>query len=286
MFSYAVNADYLGRTPCRGIKLPEIKPLRRKLPTVDQITRVAVKLADYAPMMWTGVLTGLRWGEVAGLRVGSVDLLRSELRVIEQRTRDLGGDSITAEPKSESGVRSLKIPAALVSMISESMASRGLTGADAEALVFVGRRGGPLNYSGWRQRVWNPACARAGLAGLTFHDLRRCNATAMVADKVDLKTAQTRFGHSDPRLTLAVYAQATTEADEVAADGLAARFLPERPSAIGHAMVHDLTDCRAGVRASDQRFSWSGRGDLNPRPQRPERCALTKLRYFPVHLAC
>ena len=31
-----------------------------------------------------------------------------------------------------------------------------------------------------------------------------------------------------------------------------------------------------------QRFSWSGRRDLNPRPQRPERCALTKLRYFPV----
>jgi hypothetical protein len=26
----------------------------------------------------------------------------------------------------------------------------------------------------------------------------------------------------------------------------------------------------------------SGRGDLNPRPQRPERCALTKLRYFPL----
>ncbi len=32
----------------------------------------------------------------------------------------------------------------------------------------------------------------------------------------------------------------------------------------------------------DQRLYWSGRGDLNPRPQRPERCALTKLRYFPV----
>ena len=29
-------------------------------------------------------------------------------------------------------------------------------------------------------------------------------------------------------------------------------------------------------------FRWSGRRDLNPRPQRPERCALTKLRYFPV----
>jgi hypothetical protein len=48
----------------------------------------------------------------------------------------------------------------------------------------------------------------------------------MVADNVDVKTAMTRFGHSDVRLTLELYAQATTEADQRAAQGLAARFLP------------------------------------------------------------
>jgi len=42
---------------------------------------------------------------------------------------------------------------------------------------------------------------------------------------VDLKTAQTRLGHSDPRLTLAVYAQATTEGDRVAAERLASASL-------------------------------------------------------------
>jgi integrase len=66
------------------------------------------------------------------------------------------------------------------------------------------------------------------LAGLTFHDLRRCNATGMVADNVDVKTAMTRFGHSDVRLTLELYAQATTEADQRAARELATRFAPAR----------------------------------------------------------
>ena len=37
-----------------------------------------------------------------------------------------------------------------------------------------------------------------------------------------------------------------------------------------------------GIGASAPARDWSGRRDLNPRPQRPERCALTKLRYFPV----
>jgi integrase len=187
---------------------------------------LAEELGQFAAMMWTALLTGMRWGEVAGLRVGSVDLLRGELRVIEQRTRDLDGDGVTAEPKSDAGVRALSIPASLVTVLAAHIASRGITAADARELVFVGERGAPLNYSHWRQRVWIPACERAGLAGLTFHDLRRCNATAMVADGVDLKTAQTRFGHSDPRMTIGLYAQATTEADRAAAEGLAARFLP------------------------------------------------------------
>ena len=230
LFGYAVNADFLGRSPCRDIKLPQVKPLRRRLPTADQLAVLADELGGYALMMWIAVLTGLRWGEVAGLRVGSVDLLRGELQVVEQRTRDLPGEDVNDEPKSRAGVRPLGIEAELIEMISSHLAARGPTGAEADTLVFVADRGGPLNYSHWRQRIWNPACLRAGLAGLTFHDLRRCNTTGMVADNVDVKTAMTRFGHSDVRLTIELYAQATTEADQRAAERLAARFLPrDRP---------------------------------------------------------
>ncbi|MGH8871250.1 MAG: hypothetical protein ACRDWS_04685 [Acidimicrobiia bacterium] len=51
------------------------------------------------------------------------------------------------------------------------------------------------------------------------------NAAAMVAEGVDVKTAQVRLGHSDPRLTLAIYAEATTEADRSAADKLGTRLM-------------------------------------------------------------
>jgi hypothetical protein len=56
------------------------------------------------------------------------------------------------------------IPSVLVEMIAQHLAGRGLTADDPHALVFVAERGGPLNYSHWRQRIWNPACERAGLA--------------------------------------------------------------------------------------------------------------------------
>jgi integrase len=61
-----------------------------------------------------------------------------------------------------------------------------------------------------------------------FHDLRRAAATALLLEGVDLKTAQVRLGHSDPRLTIAVYAQATNEGDRNAAAKLGARFFPPR----------------------------------------------------------
>ncbi|MFO7548681.1 MAG: tyrosine-type recombinase/integrase [Acidimicrobiia bacterium] len=83
----------------------------------------------------------------------------------------------------------------------------------------------------WLHRVWYPARAKAGLDWLQFHDLRRANATGLVLEGVDLKTAQTRLGHTDPRLTLGIYAQATTEADRQAADRLGERFPPDRTKA-------------------------------------------------------
>lgn len=89
---------------------------------------------------------------------------------------------------------------------------------EVEEYVFTMPEGGPLDYAHWRMRYWIPATKAIGLPWLTFHDLRRANATAMVSAGIDLKTAQTRLGHSDPRLTLAVYAQATSTADRDAAD--------------------------------------------------------------------
>jgi len=51
-----------------------------------------------------------------------------------------------------------------------------------------------------------PAAAAAGCAGAGFYNLRRLNATSLVVEGIDVKTAQTRLGHADPRTTLAVYA--------------------------------------------------------------------------------
>jgi integrase len=227
VLNYAVETDLVLRSPCRGIRLPAVEPgPTRIVEPRDLICLADMMSKDFAPMVWLGAVLGLRWGEVAGLRVGRIDLLRKTVTVAEQVTRGIGGVGFSSPPKSAAGHRTLTIPVALVNVLSAHLVQRGLTGAEPEAFLFANADGGPLDYSNWRRRVWLPAAENADLTGLRFHDLRRTNATAMVLDGVDVKTAQARLGHSDPRLTLAIYAQATGEGDRSAAEKLGARLMP------------------------------------------------------------
>ena len=61
----AVANDLIVRSPCRAIKLPPIEPVDRRLPSVDELARLAVALGDDAPIMWLDAVLGLRWGETA-----------------------------------------------------------------------------------------------------------------------------------------------------------------------------------------------------------------------------
>ncbi len=198
--------------------------------TPEQLAALAVELGEHGPMAYIAATTGLRWGEVAGLRVRSLDILGRKITVDEQVTRGIKGRAVVGPPKSDASRRTLAIAAWLADMLSAHLAQRGLTAADPEASVFARPDGRPLAYANWRRTIWAPACVRAKIPGCQFHDLRRTNATALVAEGVDVKTAQARLGHSDVRLTLDVYAQVVSAADRSAADVVGARFAPAPPA--------------------------------------------------------
>lgn len=226
VFAYAVAADWLARSPCRNIKLPSATSTRRRQLDPDQVAALAEAMDPrYRPMVWLGAVLGWRWEEATALRVAALDFLRGTVTVAETNIRDAKGRPVIGQPKSSASARTVSLPAALAELLAEHMAARGLTAANGDRLLFEAPGGGPLHYANWRNRVWLPATKAAGLEGAGFHDLRRATATVMVAAGVDIKTAQVRLGHSDPRLTLAIYAQATTAADKAAAEVLGAQFL-------------------------------------------------------------
>lgn len=229
---HALDSDVIGRTPCRGIRLPEPTPrTRRHIITGAELDRLAAAMPDHlAAMPRVGAELGLRWGETAGLKVQALDLMRRRLTV-EWTVGELSGRIIQGPPKSVAGYRTIVMPAGIADLLARHLQAVELTGADGDSFLFRGPGGGPLGYTNWRRRVWQPAVTAAGLpAGFRFHDLRRANATVMVARGVDPKTAQTRLGHADLRTTMQWYVQADAQADENAADALGEHFGGDSPS--------------------------------------------------------
>jgi hypothetical protein len=82
----------------------------------------------------------------------------------------------------------------------------------------------PWPAIGLGELVTDEESSRTRHVGLGFHDLRRANATGLVAEGVDIKTAQALLGHSNAQLTLGLYAQAVVSLGAAAAESMAARF--------------------------------------------------------------
>jgi integrase len=121
----------------------------------------------------------MRWCELVGLRPENIDLDACEIRIVETTVGLNRGDLLLPEtPKSRAGRRTVTFPAELVPELRwhlEQFAQPGERG-----LVFAGPKGATLRRSNFRP-IWNAACARAGLPGLHFHDLRHVGGTLAAA---------------------------------------------------------------------------------------------------------
>ena len=227
IMSAAVRGKRIAETPCEGVRLPEHSPRRSLIIDPATVAQLALKVGEACtPMVYIGAVLGLRWGEVAALRVGDVNLNLGILAVARQRTRGEHGEMIEGEPKSKAGIRTLAMPPELVTLLQKHLAFRGVSEDDSNAYLFAGSKGAPLHYSNWRKRVWEPACETVGIKGFQFRDLRHVNATALALAGVDVKTAQVRLGHSSPSVTLAIYTQVTSESDRRAATAVGGHFFP------------------------------------------------------------
>ncbi len=212
----AVEYGLLERNPARGKKrrMKAAKPRRTWLDRADQLEALLEAAAELDaearadrgtyrhPMVATLALAGLRIGELLALRWRDVDLTAGRLRVTDAKT--------------DAGVREVDLLPALKDILFDYWTSRP---AAADALVFptsTGRRQGATNV---RRRVLAKAVERAndrregaGLVplpeSLTPHSLRRTFASILVAIGENPISVMEQLGHTDPKLTLRIYAQA------------------------------------------------------------------------------
>ncbi len=108
VFAHAIANDWIGRSPCRNVKLPPVTTTRRRHLGTKEVTAIARAMpSDHRPIVWLGAVLGLRWSEIAGLRVGRLDLLAGTVTIAEAVTRGEGGRLVCGtRSREQAGARS------------------------------------------------------------------------------------------------------------------------------------------------------------------------------------
>ena len=211
IFEAALLEDIIVRSPMAGIKPPKPGMVRRNPLTPEQCHALLATInPEYIYAIHFALATGVRWSEFANMKIRDFKPLTSMV--------------IVTESKTEAGRRELPLDPEDILIISQHIADTGRNGADADSPLFTSPNGQPLNYSNFRQRVFAPACHKAGLEEVTFHDLRRTHGTMLVAEGHSVKVVQERMGHRSILTTLTYYARATENGKNKAA-GVKKRYL-------------------------------------------------------------
>lgn len=172
-------------------------------------------------MIYLAVDSGMRWGELVGLRRSRVDLRRGKVRVTEQLVRLKTGEFVRTEPKTAAGVRSISISPFTTEVLTEHVHHFANPGPDG--LVFPNAAGSPLAASSFLTHHFRKS-QRAASVSCRFHDLRHTSVALAIADGSHPKAIQARMGHASINVTLDRYGHLFPELDEAIAEAFGRRL--------------------------------------------------------------
>lgn len=209
---------------------PRVASVEIETLTADQTQTVLNKLRGRSLYIIaaTAIATGMRRGELLGLRWRDVELDRSRLRV-EQSVEQTKAGLTFKSPKTKHGRRLITLPTFLVADLrahwkaqQETRLALGLGKAPDDSLVFATQTG-ETRSPGALTKEWSVLMKDLKL-GVTFHALRHTHASQLIHSGMDVLTISRRLGHSTPTITLSVYGHLFANSDDRAAQIMEAAF--------------------------------------------------------------
>jgi integrase len=210
--SHAVRLGVLFKNPAQQVKPP--KPDRREIKILgkDEIGTL-LKAASgtwlYLPAL-VAVTTGLRRGELLGLRWSDLDL-KAGMLTVNQSMERIKGEIAFKAPKTKTSRRSITLPAVAIQALhehhldqAEARLKLGL-GGDPRGLVFTRADGRPLDPDSL-SKAFGRLVATADATPITLHGLRHTHISHLLMDGVHVKVVSERAGHANVNITLSVYA--------------------------------------------------------------------------------
>ena len=197
---------YVAHDAVSDVVLPKRHRVARRFFSVEDVQRILASAPEpYHTFYWLAVETGMRAGEICGLRVGDFDLERGLVSVRQSVWRGK-----VQSPKSENAVRSFALSSRLLAHIADFLKRWK---PNEKGLFFATRNGTPWDANLLVKRKLYPLLDSLGIERGGLHAFRHTNSTLMDRLSVPLKVRQERLGHSDSSLTLDVYTHVASEDD-------------------------------------------------------------------------
>ena len=211
-YNLAMEQRLVTKNPTQGCALPKVEHKEMRTLTSDQLSAFFQEARDSGvfALYYIDLTTGLRRGELLGLKWSDIDLEKGDLRVQRQIGR-IDGKIIEMPLKTKNAYRTLPLSADAISVL---MQQRRKTGNSE--WVFPSPTGGPMSPDSVLHML-HRVLKRAGLPKVRFHDLRHTFATLALQNGVDIKTVSGMLGHFSAGFTLDTYAHVTTSAKREAA---------------------------------------------------------------------
>ncbi len=182
--------------------------------------------ASLARFFTLAALTGARRGEILGLRLFDLDLANARLS-ITQSVISLKGQALVKSTKTGQHRSisldqvSLDILCAQRDQVMDRAQKGGFTQVENPYFFAADPTGERCIHPDWPSHVFRRVCDELSMP-FHLHELRHFAATQLIAAGVDLRTVAGRLGHSDPAITMRIYAHVVEAKDREAADKLGA----------------------------------------------------------------
>ena len=225
----AAKTEIVSRNVAAVISPPSGKRRKVRILAADEIadTLARFKGHNLYTIAVLDLATGLRRGELVGLRLTDLDLDIGTVRVCRSVEQTAAGLRIK-EPKTEKGWRTLTIPANVIAVMKEhrremleARLKAGLGKPDADTLVFSEPDGSilPPNRLSW---LWRSAVKHLKAPKVNLHALRHTYASALIAAGLDVITVQHKMGHATATTTLNTYGHLFKKDDRAAVSAIEA----------------------------------------------------------------
>lgn len=222
--NHAVRWELITSNPCSAVKPPKMDTEEMQTWSPEEVAIAIEHLADdprFGALWRLALTTGMRVGELVGLRWADIDLDRGLLSVRQAVARGEYGEYQIDTPKTARGRRSISISPADVQALKRHRAAQNeerLRAAEWEDndLVFCNGRGRILRSTPI-DRAFRRLTKETGLQKIRFHDMRHTSATLMMFNQTNPKVAAERMGHSSTRILLDRYSHVIPTMQEDAA---------------------------------------------------------------------